>query len=120
MATLQQVITRADEDKTNAYDEVKKTLWINTINKLIHTEVKKSREEYQELTYPDSQDVDLIVPTPYDNVYDYYIYAMIDLLNTDFASYNNYMQVYNTAYNEYAKHYLRNNMPEQIQITNVK
>jgi len=120
MPKLQEVISRIDEDKLNSYDEPKKTLWINAVNKLIHTDIHKSTEAYTDITYPDSQDTELLVSTPYDSLYDYYVYAMIDFLNMEFQSYNNYMEMYNSTYNEYAKHYLRNNMPAQKIITNAR
>ena len=120
MPTLQEVLTRIDKDKINSQDEPKKTQWINEVNKIVHTRIHCSSEDYQELVFPDSNTQELVVGTPYDNMYDYYVYSMLDMLNMEFQSYNNYRDLFNKAYEDYHKYYRRNNMPKQIYIKNLK
>jgi hypothetical protein len=59
--------------------------------------------------YPDDKDAELLVPSPYDNIYENYVYAMIDWFNRDTNAYKNTYAMYNAAWGEFEKWYKQNN-----------
>lgn len=50
---------------------------------------------------------ELLTPTPYQKVYVYWLLAQIDLANGDYDRYNNSLQMFNAAWQEYANHVSR-------------
>lgn len=118
--TLQQCILRIDDSKANAYTNEQKTKWINTVNQIAHNVMQEKEEDYVTIAYPTDTEKELIVKSPYDEVYDYYCYAQIDLLNNDIASYNNSMSLYNAALIEFKKAMIRKGyLPKQVQYSNI-
>lgn len=61
--------------------------------------------------WPEDGDKDLLVPAPYDRLYDLYIMAQVDFLNRESDNYNNSALAYNTALDEWQKQYHRRHMP---------
>jgi len=61
--------------------------------------------------FQDDGDKPLLVTAPYDNVYDMYLMAMIDLHRHEIANYNNSMALYNAALDEWKKQYHRTHEP---------
>lgn len=59
-------------------------------------------ESWKEVPY------ETYVTFPHDKLYYLYVIAMMDLANHEYDKYKNDMQVYNAAYNEFAKWWQRN------------
>lgn len=116
MSTLQEMLSRAEKEKSSTYDEVTKTDWINYVNQKVSNEILK-QAELPVLSYPADSQTALLVPAPYDVMYLYYVYAQIDMLSMDIESYNNYVSAYNDAFDDYRRYYIRNNLPKARYIT---
>jgi hypothetical protein len=56
--------------------------------------------------YTDTEQ-ELIAPVPYSRIYEWYLFAMIKYFDDDIEGYNNDMQQFNTAWDEYAKYIQR-------------
>lgn len=69
--------------------------------------------------YPWDKDAELLVPSPYDAIYENYIYAMIDWHNREFAAYNNTMNMYNESWKEFANWYKQNNPIPPTKVSNI-
>ena len=67
---------------------------------------------YSYLPYEES---DLITPSPYHKVYVYWLLVQIDLANSDYDRYNNDLQMFNAAWEEYARYVSRNYKRERYQ-----
>ena len=111
MPTINEIIERVDLNKPNTYDENTKAFWLSRLDGQISIEILK-QDPPEEYNYPEDGDKQLLVPRPFDEVYDYYLQAMIDFSNKEFANYNNSMLMYNESINNYAKWYIRNNVPK--------
>lgn len=117
--TLQQIISRIDDSKINAYSSEQKAKWVNTVNQLAY-KAMQLETDYESLEYPVSADSELLIVSPYDEVYDYYCYAQIDLLNNEISSYNNSVTLYNAAFTEFKKAMIREgHLPKQVQYSNI-
>lgn len=62
-------------------------------------------------TFPEDGNKPLLVPPPYDNLYDLYIYAQTDLYNREIMNYNNSAALFNTALDEWRRAYHREHQP---------
>lgn len=57
--------------------------------------------------YPEDGDRELLAEAPWDEMYFYYVCAMIDLRKRQYSDYNNEMELYNSLYSDYARHWRR-------------
>lgn len=110
MPTINEVIERNDKIKPNAYSEQVKAGWLYRLDGRISEEIMHidPPEKYQ---YPEDGDKELLVPEPYDELYDYYVQAMIDFYNKEINSYNNSMIMHNDALSKFSQYYIRHNQP---------
>lgn len=107
MATLKEVIERIDSTKLNAYDTDIKIRWIDIVNRQAHLQgFKLPKSEYITLNR-EHMERELLIEEPYSNVYDYYVYAQIDLMNNEITNFNNNVLLYNNEWTEYLKHMIR-------------
>ena len=61
--------------------------------------------------WPDDGDVQLLVPTPYDRLYDLYLIAMLEFTLREYSSYNNSMAAFNDALEKFSHDYRGTHMP---------
>ena len=132
--TPNKAIETVDRLKPNSYSEEDKLRWINdlegNVKRLVfqwdekYLEELKSRlesgkltqEQYNELveqtkpyTYPNDMDKELLIPAPFENLYELYLSAQIDYHNKEYEYYNNSVTMFETQYSEYKKDYIRHN-----------
>ena len=102
--TLEEVITRVDELKPNAFTNEQKTEWINKVETRVQTEIMDvPEEELIVYDYEKDHDKELLVKMPYRDIYDHFLMRMIDYMAGDIASYQNSMLMYNTAFDSRSK-----------------
>lgn len=118
--TIKDCIDKVDNIKPNQYTIKDKVMWLSFLEEIIINEVLKTHEGYDgrydnfEGYSEDRLTVPLIVPSPYDRLYEEYLKMMIDKENGEIARYNNSMVSYNTYMMEYRKHYNKTHMPIDI------
>ena len=61
------------------------------------------------LRFPEDGDRELSLPEQYSNVYEYYLYAMMDWHNREFTEYNNDFLMFNSAWESMRRHFVKNN-----------
>lgn len=114
--TIMEAISRIDILKPNSYTEKEKILWLSTLDGIIKKEIIDKHEGYEAIPFSgytgDSPTTtELLVPTPYDDIYLKWLEMQMDYTNGEYGKYNNSMAVYNAAYEAFAKYYTRNHMP---------
>ena len=106
--TPNKVIESVDSKRPNAYSEEVKLGWINTLDgmvkRLVHQEDEKNIAPY---VYPDDMDKELLIPYPFESVYDLYLESMIDYYNREYGNYNNSAMLFEARFDEYKKAYIR-------------
>lgn len=63
------------------------------------------------VAWPEDGDKELLVPAPYDRLYDLYVFAQMDFHNREIDNYNNSTLAFNSAVDAWEKHYHQNHMP---------
>lgn len=111
MASINKVLDRVNRARPNACDAAVKAEWLIELDNRLYAELQKHIGVEPPKAFPEDGDKLMTVPEGYDNLYDLYLYAMLDLLERDTTSYQNNMAVYNQALDEWRKQYNRTHMP---------
>lgn len=118
--TLKQAIDRTNLLKPNTFSNDQKTDIITSaegniraiINGIEGTDVPNVKYKYA-----NDENVSLIAGSPYDDLYLFYLSAMIDFWNQEYAGYQVAMAQYNNLLSEFRKYYKPAKTPEPTQIT---
>lgn len=114
-------INHIDAVKPNTYTQTEKIRWLSILDGMVKKEIIDTHEgEAFEFTEYDDASLtkELLVPTPYDDVYIKWLEAQIDYANGEYGKYNNSITMFNSAYMNYATYYNRTHMPKQVAIKN--
>lgn len=110
MATINSVIEAAMRLHPDSVDDATKARWISELDGKIMRETMHNND-FSGYQFPRDADRELLVKSPYDNIYELYIIAMGDFFSGELANYNASAVLFEQAYSEFRKNYLRNNMP---------
>lgn len=120
--TIIEAINKIDSLKPNSYTQEDKIKWLSILDGIIKKEIIDTHEGSEGVIFegyePDTEvTTELLVPSPYDDVYVKWLEAQIDYANGDTNKYNNSMAMYNTAYSSFERYYNRTHMHKA---TNIK
>ena len=112
-----EAITKIDTLKPNSYTQDEKIKWLSTLDGIIKTEIIDTHEGGEGIVFngyesDTSLDTELLVPSPYCDLYIRYLEAQIDYANAEYGKYNNSMSMYNSAYSSFERYYNRTHMPK--------
>ena len=106
--TPNKVIERIDDVRPNPYSEETKLGWISELDAMVRRLVIQEPEsDIKPYIYPDDMDSELLLKCPFDSLYMAYVEARIDFYNREYGNYNNSAMVFENAFNEYKKAYIR-------------
>ena len=106
-----------DSMRPNMMERSTKISFLNNIEHLIHDEMVMRHEHTaaQETApeYDDDTDggTELLIPSPYDMLYVYWLMSKIDLLNQEIDKYNNDRAMFENAYDTMSDWWTRTHMP---------
>lgn len=115
--TIIEAINRIDALKPNDYSQEDKVAWLSQIDGSIKKEIIDTHEGGEAILFSGYNeetplDTELLIPSPYDDVYIKWLEAQIDYANSEYGRYNNSMVAYNSALTSFERFYNRNNMPK--------
>lgn len=111
--TVSEALARVKEVKPNPFTDEMLLNWLNDFEAKVQTDTKvKDPQGVDIYTLPEDLNTVLLLPRPYDECYPLYIQAQIDFALQEFDTYNNSVQMFNTAYTE-AKRYFVQHIHEQ-------
>ena len=110
MPTINEVIQQAMELHPDTITDSIKCRWLSELDGKIVRETMQ-KDTFKGYSFPKDGDKELMVKSPYDNIYELYIIAMSDFFSGELASYASSAVLFETAYSEFRKNYIRNNMP---------
>jgi len=127
---IDEIIAKVDSLEPNQYDQEAKISWLSQLDGKIFAEIILTHDRIptrllgHSFRDPDSGMIvykpyesgneQLIAGPPYgEDMYCYYLEAMIALNNMEAAKYNQKMLMYNNAYQEYANWYNRTHRPHR-------
>ena len=104
--TPNKVIEQVDNIRPNSYDEEVKLGWISDLDGMVKRLVFQD-DDTVTYSYPEDMDRELLIKAPYENLYAFYIEAMIDFYNREYGNYNNSVAMFEHRFTEYKKAYIR-------------
>lgn len=121
---ITEAIARINTLKPNSYTDIDKVRWLNELDGRIKEEVINLYEGGENIVFngyddkTDTNATELLVPTPYDNIYVLWLESKIDYYNGEYSRYNNSSTAFNVAYIEYTRYYNKTHMPKAINLHN--
>ena len=111
-----QAIKRLDALIFNTYEQSDKLEWLSRLDTMVKKQIIDTHEGAEDIVfteYDDSTDpnTELLVPSPYDEMYLRWLEAQIHYHNGEYDKYNNAIIMFNTAFEAYQAHYTRNHLP---------
>ena len=109
MPTMGEVIARVDRAAVNVVPEEEKCRWLSALDGQVALE--PLGVEPVSYSWPGDRDAALLIPIPWDGVYDLYLRAMLHDAQGEAAEYNSLMAAFNEALGEYLRYIRRTNVP---------
>lgn len=110
--TIKECLDYVDASINNTMAREHKIKILSNLDKQIYNDIistKKGSPDTFNGYDPDRVDENkkLLVPEPYDEMYNYYLMARIHLSLQEINYHNNYMEIYNGLYNQFIYYYNR-------------
>lgn len=113
--TLMGAINHLNAVKPNSFMQAEKIKWLSTLDGIVKAEIIDTHEGGENITFDgyteSSLMQELLVPSPYDDMYIKWLEAQIDYANGEYGKYNNSITLYNAAFAAYEKYYNRTHKP---------
>ena len=109
--TPNKAIERAYSVSPDAYSEENKLQWINELEGMISRLVYRETE-FVPYNFPEDMDKELLVPAPFDGIYELYSMSKVDFHNQEWGKYNNTATAFHSLFDDYKKAYIRENKPK--------
>jgi hypothetical protein len=114
---INEAINGIDTLNHNTYSEPEKVKWLSRVDWMVKKHVIDTHEGAEDVTftgYDDMTDLktELLVPAPHDELYLRWMEAQIHYHNGEYGKYNNAVEMFNTAFEDYKKYYNRTHMPK--------
>jgi len=113
-----EAINKIDALMPNSYNLGDKIRWLSNLDGTVKQNMIDKFVGSENVSFAGSHaetdlETELLVPAPYDEMYVYWLQAQIDYWNQELSKYNNSVAMYNTAYSEFERWYIRNHMPKE-------
>ena len=115
MAKIKDIIARVDADKFNEYSDETKLRLVAVLDGKIAVDVlllHPSETGQFNYTYPEGLEMEPLVHFPHDDLYEKWLVAQIDLMNREYEDYQNHMEQFNAAYENFVNWLLTYHTPE--------
>ena len=104
--TINEVLDEVDRiAKNNSIDRNQKIKWLDRLDRNIFNDLlqykKDNVETFDGYDVDDDEDIELLVVSPYDELYVYYVLAQINLIQQEIDFYNNNYAIYEDKYRNY-------------------
>lgn len=120
MPSINEVMERVGRLKPNAIGEEEKARWLVELDGRTYQDLTKTDSPDREpvRAWPEEGDRELLIPAPYDRVYDLYLTAMIEFYMREYSNYNNTVALFNEAMEDYRARYRQEHLPRARQYRN--
>lgn len=115
MAKIKDIIARVDANKFNEYSDETKLRMVAVLDGKIAVDVlllHPSETGQFNYTYPEGLEMEPLVHFPHDDLYEKWLVAQIDLMNREYEDYQNHMEQFNAAYENFVNWLLTYHTPE--------
>ena len=114
--TVNGIIEQTFKLHPDTFSDAIKCRWLSELDGKIMRETM-FRNDFTEYRFPEDGEKELLVKAPYDNIYELYLIAMSDFFSGELGNYSASASLFEQAYLEFRKNYIRNNIPPNCKIT---
>ena len=114
--TASEAIARAKELRQGSIDYSQYLRWLNVIEGRVQAEILKKPLSEIIIYTEENDNAELIISHPYDEVYVFYLCAMVDFSNEEFELYAADAQVFDEKFEAFKKYYGKVNKTESVHI----
>ena len=101
--TVRELLTYIESVKPHVFPDSALLLWLNELEGRVQLDIfLMAPEETVEYTLPDDNETVLLVDLPHTGIYRYWLEAMIDFESGEYSQYQNSVELFNNAWNEFA------------------
>ena len=115
-----EAINEIDNIKPNIISQSDKLKWLKKLDGMIKIEIIDRHEGGDDTSFVDyneyNMDSDLIVRSPYDDIYIKWLEMQIDYANNEYLKYNNSAAAFDNAYERFSRQYHRTHMPKSTRL----
>lgn len=115
--TIIEAINQVDGIKFNTYSQEEKVCWLSNLDAKITAVLEGTYPDPMGVSVPYDPNADmereLLLESPWDEMYLRWMEAMIDYNNGETDSYNRSITLFNNLYQNFMNWYIRRNMPAQ-------
>ena len=121
MPSINEVIERVGRVKPNAVDQREQANWLMELDGQLYEELTKADtpDRVPPREWPEDGDKSLLIPSPYDRVYDLYVTAMIEFYLREYGNYNNTVSLFNEMMRTFRSRYRQSHLPDRSILKNV-
>ncbi len=114
MATINEVIAVVGETKPNAISDHRQARVLLELEGKLYREMAAADEPDREIPkkFPEDGDKPLLVPEPYDVLYELYLTMWIEFWMREYGNYNNTAQLYGQKLADFRAAYRREHLPK--------
>lgn len=113
--TIREAIDGVNNLQFNTYTDAEKINWLSRLDEHVALLVQDTGSaEGTWYTVDSDKDTLLLIPSPFDEIYIYWLMAQMSYANGEIDKYNNAIALYNAEYVAYEKWYHRNNRPKKL------
>ena len=109
--TIIEALNMADALKPNTYDQMTKIQWLSQLDLMVKHDVYDTHDVVSPIFSGYNQDTPLdtvlLIPSPYDRVYQRWLDAQIDLANGEIDRFNASILLFNKDYTEFINDFSR-------------
>jgi hypothetical protein len=109
MATMNRVIKQVDVKRPNNYKDEEKYRWINSLDGMIAREVMHTDAPCYDC--PADADIELLIRYPYEDLYELYVTAQIELADREYNEYNQIVLVFQERLAQFKAWYIQQHRP---------
>lgn len=100
---IQELFNYVASVKPHAFPDTALLMWLNELEGRVQLDIfLLALKEIISYAWPDDADTELLVSNPHTAMYRYWMQAMIDLENGEYNKYQNTLELFNNAWNEFA------------------
>jgi len=114
--TVNGIIEHTFKLHPDTFSDSIKCRWLSELDGKIMRETM-NQNDFKAYRFPEDGEKELVVKAPYDNIYELYLIAMSDFFSGELGNYSASAALFEQAYAEFRKNYIRNNMPARYDYT---
>ena len=107
-----EAINQADRLRPNAYSAEEKLRWLERIDRRVGREILEAYAEAETAEVPMGPETELLVPSPYEELYLHFLCAQMSLGDGEIESFNSFIALFEALFSRFRNTWNREHLPK--------